>query len=207
MDADASAPNDVFINCPYDPGYARTFEALVFVVHALGFRARAAREIDDGADVRIERIVRIIRECRYGIHDLSRAELDPNTGYARFNMPFELGVFLGAKRFGNTEQRKKSTLVLDIDPFRYRNFISDIAGNDPHAHGGEPVQAIRKVRDWLAECLWPKAAKCQPCRGTISAVSAGFARPGGIQGFDLNAIPYVDYLYFVTEWLTLDIGA
>jgi hypothetical protein len=39
----------VFINCPYDPVYARIFEALIFAVHALGFVARAAREIDDGA--------------------------------------------------------------------------------------------------------------------------------------------------------------
>jgi hypothetical protein len=32
---------------------------------------------------------------------------------------------------------------------RYRAFISDIAGQDIRAHGGEPERGIREVRDWL----------------------------------------------------------
>jgi hypothetical protein len=65
-------------------------------------------------------------------------------------MPLELGLFLGCKRFGAPAQRKKKCLILDSDRYRYRNFISDIAGQDIHAHGGRPREAIMEVRDWLA---------------------------------------------------------
>ncbi len=207
MDADASAPNDVFINCPYDADYALTFEALIFAVHALGFRARAAREIDDGADVRLERIVRIIRECRYGIHDLSRAGVDAVTGLARFNMPLELGIFLGAKRFGAKDQRRKATLVLDIDGYRYRNFISDLAGIDPRSHGGDPVEAVRAVRDWLASASGRKLPGGNLLVEQYQRFVADLPALAAAEGFDLDAIPYKDYLYFVTEWLSLDTGA
>lgn len=39
-------------------------------------------------------------------------------------MPLELGIFLGAKRFGTGEQKKKACLILDRDPFRYQKFTS-----------------------------------------------------------------------------------
>jgi len=46
------------------------------------------------------------------------------------NMPFELGLFLGAKRFGAGLQGKKAAIVLDRAPFRYRAALSDISGQD-----------------------------------------------------------------------------
>ena len=95
------------------------------------------------------KIERIVEECRFGINDLSAVSLDVATGLPRFNMPLELGLFLGCKRFGPPNQSKKRTLVLDRDQYRYRNFISDIAGQDIRAHGGDPDRAIWEVRDWL----------------------------------------------------------
>jgi hypothetical protein len=65
-------------------------------------------------------------------------------------MPLELGLFLGCKRFGGKPQRKKVSLILDAEPFRYRQFVSDLSGQDIHSHGGRPEQAIREIRDWLA---------------------------------------------------------
>jgi hypothetical protein len=65
-------------------------------------------------------------------------------------MPLELGLFLGAQRFGTGAQRRKSCLVLDRDKYRYREFISDIAGQDIAAHGEDVEQAMKAVRDWLA---------------------------------------------------------
>ena len=68
----------------------------------------------------------------------------------RFNMPLELGLFLGCKRFGEDAQRRKAALILDVEQYRYQAFISDISGQDIHAHNGEPEDAIREVRRWLA---------------------------------------------------------
>jgi hypothetical protein len=40
--------------------------------------------------VRIENLYDLIRECRFGIHDTSRTELDPDNKLPRFN-PFDEG--------------------------------------------------------------------------------------------------------------------
>lgn len=139
----------VFINCPFDATYQPLFHALVFAVQDCGFLARCALEVDDSGEVRITKIKRIIAECRHGIHDISRTDLDRETRLPRFNMPLELGLFLGAHEFGGRKQKLKRTLVLDREQYRYRNYLSDIAGQDIRAHGGDPARAIRAVRDWL----------------------------------------------------------
>lgn len=144
----ASYEQNVFINCPFDPEYNPLFEALVFAVKACGFMPRCALEAADSGAVRVEKIVQIIRECRFGIHDISRTELN-NEGLPRFNMPYELGLFMGAQRLGSGKQRRKSCLILDREPYRYQKFISDIAGMDPQSHGNDPTRAIKAVRDWL----------------------------------------------------------
>jgi len=112
--------------------------------------ARSTLEVDDGAEVRIEKIQRIIAECRHGIHDISRTDLDTGSGLPRMNMPFELGLFLGAKRYGSGLQRKKMSIIFDREPFRYQTFLSDIAGQDIRSHHNDPAELIRAVRNALA---------------------------------------------------------
>jgi hypothetical protein len=144
------ASRSVFINCPFDDGYRPIFNALVFTVSALGFIARCAREADDSGEVRLAKIERIIEQCKFGIHDISEVGLDPANDLPRFNMPLELGMFFGCRRFGAGINKKKISLVLDLEPWRYQKFISDIAGHDIRAHGGKPENAIVAVRNWLA---------------------------------------------------------
>ena len=126
------------------------FDAIVFAVTDLGFVARSAREEDDGGEFRLAKIQRIIEQCRYGVHDISAVELDSKHKLPRFNMPLELGLFLGCKRYGSSRQSYKASLIFDADPYRYQIFISDIAGQDIHAHGNDVKTAIRELRAWLA---------------------------------------------------------
>lgn len=140
---------NVFINCPFDPAFRAILEAIVFTVHDCGFVARSALETDDGSQVRIAKIYSIVDECAFGIHDISRTELDPESGLPRFNMPLELGIFLGAKRFGSAKQKRKNCLILDRAKYRYQSYCSDIAGQDVRAHDDDPAAAIRLVRNWL----------------------------------------------------------
>lgn len=147
--APAAYHDCVFINCPFSDDYRGLFQAVVFTVADCGFVPRSALEKSDSSETRIEKLYRIIGECRYGIHDLSATELDAVNGLPRFNMPFELGIFLGARQFGAREQRHKSCLVLDRERYRYQRFCSDLSGHDPKAHGGAPDGIVRCVRDWL----------------------------------------------------------
>jgi hypothetical protein len=144
-----AAARAVFINCPFDPQYSRFFEAIVFTIIRCGFVPRCALEIDDGAGTRIDKILALIGECPLGIHDICRTELDPAIELPRFNMPFELGIFVGACKFGDARQKRKRCLILDRERYRYRNFISDIAGQDIKSHDYDPINAITKVREFL----------------------------------------------------------
>lgn len=141
---------NVFINCPFDSMYRPLFEAIAFVTYDCGFYLRTSLEVDDSSQVRIEKITRIIRECRLAVHDISRTQVDRATRLPRFNMPLELGIYLGAKYFGSAEDERKVAIVLDTDRYRYQKFISDIAGQDIRSHGGSTEEAIRQVRDFLS---------------------------------------------------------
>lgn len=144
-------PNlNVFINCPYDKDYKPLLDAIAFAIHDCGFVARAALEEVDSGRTRLDKILSIIGQCDYGIHDISRTEAAAPHKWPRFNMPFECGLFFGAREFGGDRHRNKRLLVLDREPNRYRGTLSDIAGQDIGVHNDEPKQAIARVRTFLA---------------------------------------------------------
>ena len=198
----APLSKDVFINCPFDDGYRPIFNALVFAIYDLGFVARCAREADDSGEVRIAKIERIIEECKFGIHDISEVKLDKVNRLPRFNMPLELGMFMGCKRFGGKAQTRKICLILDIEQYRYQKFISDIAGQDIRAHEGKIGGAIRAVRNWLAT-----ASKRQALPGakTVSGHYKRFSRdlPRLCQEAELDTddLTFSDLSDLIVGWL------
>ena len=141
--------SDVFINCPFDGSYKGLFDAIVFAVFDCGFRARCALEEENCSKVRIETIFRIISQCKYGVHYISRTELCKKNTLPRFNMPLELGIFLGAKKYGTSEQKEKTCLIMDKEEYRFQKFISDISGQDIKHHDSKPENAIILVTNWL----------------------------------------------------------
>jgi hypothetical protein len=201
--ASAFYESSVFLNCPLDDAYRPLFESIIFAIHDCGYIARCALELDDGSQVRIEKIATIIASCRFGIHDISRTEVDASTGLPRFNMPLELGMFLGAKRFGRAEQKQKICLILDLERYRFQKFLSDIAGQDIAAHAGEPALAIKAVRDWLSNTM-PKsigvpggavvACRYEVFRAELPAICAQVQ-------LDVNDLTFNEYVVQVEEWL------
>jgi hypothetical protein len=192
---------NVFINCPFDRNYRPIFHALVFAVHDAGYIARSAQEVRDTGEVRIEKILRLVRESKFGIHDISRTTLDRATRLPRFNMPLELGLFLGAREFGDRRQREKITLVLEREKYSYLKFCSDISGQDPEAHNGEPSEAVRIVRNWLRT----HSDFGMPSAEQMLRRFTRFRRqvPAMCQRLLLNptSLIFVDYAALVSGWL------
>lgn len=195
--------NDVFINCPFDETYRPLFLAMVFGIHALGFRARCALEIDDGGETRLSKIERLIADCRFGVHDLSRIELDRANGLPRFNMPFELGLFLGAKHYGDELQKRKRVLVLDEERYRYQQFISDLAGIDPKAHGGEPEQLLAALRLFLRTGSEHALIGIDELTELYGAWIAGLTPAAQALGYSPIDLPYADLIHDIGYWLIL----
>ena len=142
---------DVFINCPFDDAYAPLFRAMVFAIFACGYRSRCALEDNDSGALRFDKLRLMIRQCDLGVHDLSRTEFSRQTATPRFNMPFELGLFLGARHFGGPRQKQKRALVLAESRAKWAPTISDLAGVDPVFHGNRPADVIGAVRDFLGK--------------------------------------------------------
>ncbi|PIC02256.1 hypothetical protein CSW60_04850 [Caulobacter sp. X] len=191
----------MFINCPFDDAYRPTFRALIFAIYACGFRPRSAMELDDGGQTRIDKLYGLIGECRYGIHDLSRTELDAAHQLPRFNMPLELGIFLGAKRFGGKAQSAKRLLVLDVERYRYQRFISDLAGMDIHGHGGDAIEALRKTRDWLANVSRRQLPSADRVARLFQVFMADLPALASDLEFDPENVPYVDFERMIVGWL------
>ena len=139
---------NVFINCPFDIEYREFFEAILFTVTASGYRPRCALEENSSADIRFDKLCQLVEDSDRSIHDLSRTELGENA-LPRFNMPFELGLMMGAKRFGGKRQRAKSALVMVNVKYTNAVYLSDLAGVDAQAHHGQSANVIKLVRNYL----------------------------------------------------------
>ncbi len=145
--------------------------------------------------------MRIIGECRYGIHDISRTELDPVFNLPRFNMPFELGLFLAAKQFGGDDHSKKRVLVLDTESYRYQRFLSDLNGMDITAHNHDRYVLARAVRNWLANVSRRRLVSDLRIANLLGRFLAQLPNLAENQGYELAHLPYVDFEYLVTDWL------
>jgi hypothetical protein len=194
---------NVFVNCPFDDGYQDLFDAIIFAICDCGFIPRCALESSDSGQVRIEKILAIIGECQFGIHDISRTELSESTKLPRFNMPLELGLFLGATHFGR-DGLKRVSLILDRTQYRYHKFCSDIGGQDIAAHGGKPGRAVKVVRDWL-QTNWSGSAARIPDGSTIFDRYRQFLRElpqlSAALHLHRDRLIFPDYLALVSGWL------
>lgn len=196
---------NVFINCPFDVEYLPLFRVQVYALLDFGFIPRCALESDDGSEVRIEKIRRILGESQYAIHDISRTELDEESLLPRFNMPLELGIFLGAKWFGDAEHRLKACIILDREPYRYQVFCSDLAGQDIRSHGCSEREVIRVVRNalrtWCPDADLPGAAVTYQRYLRFDESLVPLADRVGL---DPNDLSFSDFTALATEWLRLN---
>jgi hypothetical protein len=203
--AKAAYNSCVFLNVPLDKRYRRTLlRALVFAIYDCGFVARCALEDEDTGEVRINKIYKLMSESKYGIHDISRTSLDREYRLPRFNMPLELGIFLGARYFGQGKHTAKRLLVLDLDRYRYHIFCSDIAGQDIRSHENQVALAIHSVRNWLRNApdrkgsMFPGATRiCDRYtrfQKQLPKLCATFS-------LDKNNLEFNDYATLVAGWL------
>ena len=179
--------------------YTPIIRALVFTIYRCGFLPLTALAEDNALDNRLAKIEKYIESCRYGIHDISRIEVNIN-GLPRFNMPFELGIFFGAKRFGSIIQKEKNALIFDSERYRYQQFISDLNGIDIKAHNNNPAIAVRKVTDWLSTAS--KRTSIPGYKIIISEYALfekGLPKIAETFGLDINDIPFNTYCLIVEE--------
>jgi hypothetical protein len=167
-----SFDSNVFVNCPFDEKYLPLLRPLLFTVIYLGLKPRIALEAIDSGDLRLNKIVKLIRESMYSIHDLSRSEAAAAGELYRLNMPFELGIDFGCRIFGTRLQKNKRTLILEAKQHRYKASISDLAGADIECHKDEPYRVFVVVRNWLKNVCLTSAEGAERISGAFSEFMA-----------------------------------
>lgn len=143
---------NVFINCPFDDEYFLLLRPLVFVIIYFGFNPRISLESSDSGKTRITKIISLIKESRYAVHDLSRLQAKKSDEYYRLNMPFELGLDYGLRIFDPNFSDKRS-LILETKQYEYMKAISDINGFDIKNHEDNPEKLVECLRAWFTETV------------------------------------------------------
>jgi hypothetical protein len=205
----ASSPprrRSVFINSPFDTEYKPLFRAMCFAIVACGFAPRCALDESDSAVVRFVKILDLISACDLSIHDVSRVELDRNSGLPRFNMPLELGADLALRIKRPAAHRRRRILVLDAESNRYDQTLSDISGMDIEAHANDSKRLMKAVRDWLN--VGRDGALPLPGSAAIAADYDAFQLlvpeiSRQLRLDDFSAIPHADYMHLVETALPL----
>ena len=193
---------NVFINCPFDDDYEPLFRAMIFTIFSCGFIPQCAKG-ESNQNLRFQRIIELVGECRYGLHDLSRIEMG---AMPRNNMPLELGVFIGCLRFGSAYDYQKEYLILDSDKHRYNQHTSDVKADDAEYHNNKPTEVIERVRDWLAGRPFRDRSQLIPGADWLIERYYRFEKEAPTLCTDLfltfGKLKFNEFCTVTTEWLT-----
>lgn len=194
---------NVFINCPFDPEYKPLLQALIFTTLLCRLEPRIAMERDDCGEERIDKIKELIKNSKYSIHDISRMEPLKRKELPRFNMPFELGLDLGCRTYGEGKLSTKKSLILEKELHRYRVVISDLSGNDIRAHNSDVKELIRNTRNWVyttTDTDLPSANRIWRSFNIFSSYLVEKCREEDYDDKDIEEMPIKEYIDYIIKW-------
>ncbi len=200
---------NVFVNCPYDDHFRPLLRPLLFTVLCADLNPRMAAERLNSGETRFSKIVELVRESRYAIHDLSRIKAKRAGEYFRLNMPFELGLDVGCSCFGSGEQLSKRCLILEKEPYRYQVALSDLSNSDIAAYHDKPVQVVTIVRHWLVNAVGidlpgPSALFDQFTQ--FMADNYDYLLDHGFNKDDIPGLPVPELIKYMREWVLANIS-
>lgn len=201
-----SFDRSVFVNCPFDEDYAPLLQAILFAIVLLKFEPRLATERSDGGESRLEKIRELIEASKYSIHDLSRCQAREAGEYFRLNMPFELGIDWGCRRYYGQGREAKRFLILEEKRFRYQAALSDISGCDIESHGARYDVAMKKTRYWLRQqtgCDAPGPTRLLQKHVDFSEWEYETLLSEGYSEDDIREYPTFERLEQMKKWIAL----
>jgi hypothetical protein len=196
--------DNVFINCPFDGEYFSLLRPLIFTIVYLGMKPRIALEALDAGEARLDKIVGLIRESKYAIHDISRIEARTAGELYRLNMPFELGIDFGCRKFGHGNLKDKRSLVLEAEKHRYKAALSDLSGMDIESHDNNPYRVIETVRNWLKNACRLRASGPAKIYGAFADFTAANFDQLTDEGFskeDIDNLPIAELIECMESWV------
>jgi hypothetical protein len=198
-----SFEKNVFINCPFDEKYKLLLKPILFTIIRCGLNPKIS-ETEDSGESRLRRIEKLIEGSKYSIHDLSRMRAASKGELSRFNMPFELGLDFGCKRFMGGVHAEKKSLILDEGRYRYQRALSDISGNDIAFHDANPENAVREVRNWFKKISpaqkLDSANKIWLDFNEFNTYFVIIIKQNQLNKEDIIKMPWSEYISYILEW-------
>jgi hypothetical protein len=171
----------------------------------LGFVPRIALESLNSGEARIDKIISLIEDSKYAIHDLSRIQAEKAGEYFRLNMPFELGLDVGCQMFRSGLAREKKCLILEAKKFRYQAALSDLSNSDIEVHDNKPINVVRVVRNWLNQEAKlkhaPGPAKVWGAFNDFMAYNFDILTNRGFSKKDIEKLPISELMDCINDWL------
>ncbi|MCK6438839.1 MAG: hypothetical protein L6Q71_01400 [Planctomycetes bacterium] len=201
-----SFQKSIFINCPFDDEYLPLLRPLLFTTIYLGFSPRIALERLNSAEPRIHKIISLIEESKYAIHDLSRLKAQKRGEFFRLNMPFELGIDMACRLFKAGRWSGKKCLVLEAERYRYQAAISDLSSSDIAVHNNQPIKVVFEVRNWLnneARLHAPGPAEVWARFNEFMAANYDVLKARGYSARDIKRLPIAELMTCAEEWVRL----
>lgn len=195
---------NVFVNCPFDDKYLPLLRPLLFTVIYLGLTPRIALERLDSGEPRIQKIISLIEQSRYAIHDLSRIKAEKEGEFFRLNMPLELGLDVGCRLFKQGQWSEKRCLILEAERYRYQAAISDLSNSDIAVHNNEPEDIVFEVRNWLnneAKLRAPGPSKVWGAFLDFMANNYDVLKSRGFSDQDIEKLRINELTGYMQEWV------
>jgi hypothetical protein len=204
----ADFDRNVFINCPFDTAYEALLRPLLFAILYFNFNPKIASERSDSAEQRIDKICELIGASKYSIHDLSRLRSTKKNELSRHNMPFELGIDYGSRKFGEEHFRGKKFLILERDRYEFAKAVSDMGGVDIKNHNDAAEDLIRAVRNWFAATVGLKKLKpASVILNDFNRFMEDFDTDRQEEGFmhnDIYEMPTPEFVGHIRDWLAIN---
>ena len=196
---------NVFINCPFDSQYNSLLNPILFTIIYVGFTPQIASQTRDSGEQRINKILSLILNSRYSLHDLSRIRSGRQGEFFRLNIPFELGIDYGCRRTSNGHLRKKRFLVLGANPHDFKRALSDLGGVDAKSHGNDPKKAVIALRNWFVDTVHlrnlPSGSSIWEEFGDFHLDFYNQRKKDGFSRQDIKLTPIAEYIACIRDWL------
>jgi hypothetical protein len=119
-------------------------------------------------------------------------------------MPFELGIDVGCRLFGNGRWSGKRCLVLEAERYRYQAAISDISNSDIAVHKNSPQVVVTEVRNWLNGQLSRNTPSPSMVWGAFldfMAWNFDSLKRRGFSETDIHQLPINELLAYMSVWI------
>ncbi|MEQ9302115.1 MAG: hypothetical protein RIF33_26280 [Cyclobacteriaceae bacterium] len=153
----------------------------------------------------MNKILEIILESKYSIHDLSRNKSKKAKETFRMNMPFELGLDYGVFQFhDDVKYRNKTMLILEDEAYSLKSAISDISFADCKPHKNDAEQLVEEVRNWFVENGFTDIQGPSMIWDEFNEFNAELYNRKTKEGFKSNQVDRLsipEYLEAINDWL------